>query len=497
MTGLLITLSLVLLVVVVVQIAKMSELSDELRGGGEDIQESKNRRIGSQFLIFGIAFLGLCIWSALHYKNYLLGYGPHVAASSHGVWVDKSFNITTIVTGIVFFLTHIALFYFAWKYSGKKGQKSAFMSHDNKLEVLWTALPALVMAGLVFNGLITWNKVMADVSTDDDYLEIGVTGYQFAWALRYPGADGELGEKNFRKITGKNILGQDWEDSKNWDDFIADELVLPVGQKIRARISARDVLHSFFLPHFRVKMDAVPGMPTYFVFTPTTTTEEYRQQLKEYKEYQAPDPNQPEKQLWETFNFELACAELCGKGHFSMRKKVRVVSQEEYDAWIARQKSFYLTSIRHTDEDPYKNDLLPMEIKAQKHEFDEALSQALKETDADKKIVVFKHVNFKTGSAHLTELSRYEIQNLIEALNANPNLSIELRGHTDNVGNPESNMTLSAARANAVWDYLKEHQVDMNRITAIGYGQTMPIGDNSTDEGRQKNRRTEFKILTQ
>lgn len=495
MTGLLIVLSLVLLVVVIVQIAKMSELADDLSGTAN--QEKKNKRTGTLFLLFGVTFLSLCVWSALHYKNYLLGYGPHVAASSHGGAVDSSFNITTIVTGIVFFLTHIALFYFAWKYSGKRGQKSAFMSHDNNLEILWTALPALVMAGLVFNGLITWNKVMADVGSDEDFMEIGVTGYQFAWALRYPGADGELGDKNFRLITSKNLLGQDWKDDRNLDDFMADELVLPVGQKVRMRISARDVLHSFFLPHFRVKMDAVPGMPTYFVFTPTITTEQYRQQLKEYKEYQAPDPDQPEKQLWETFNYELACAELCGKGHFSMRKKVRVVTQEEYDAWLAKQKSFYLTSIRHTDDDPFKDDLLPMEINAQKEEFDNALSSAMKETDADKKIVVFKHVNFKTGSAHLTPLSRYEINNLIEALKLNPNLKIELRGHTDNVGDPDANMTLSAARANAVWDYLKEHQVDMNRITAIGYGQTMPIGDNSTKEGRLQNRRTEFKILAQ
>ena len=496
MTGLLVILSLVLLVVVVVQIAKMSEIADDLKG--KDIaQESTNRKVGAQFLVFGISFLVLTIWSALHYKNFMLGYGPHLSASEHGVEVDRSFNLTLIVTGIVFILTHVALFYFAWKYSGKRARKAEFMAHDNKLEIVWTALPALVMAILVFDGLITWNKVMADVSTEDSYLEIGATGYQFAWALRYPGADGKLGEKNFRKITGTNILGQDWNDEKNWDDFIADELVLPVGKQVRIRISSRDVLHSFFLPHFRVKMDAVPGMPTYFVFTPSTTTEEYRERLKNYKEYQVPDPDYPEKQLWQTFNYELACAELCGKGHFSMRKKVRVVSQEEYDEWLAKQKSFYLTTIRNTDEDPFKGDLLPMEVKARKQEFDDLMSKALQETDADKKIVVFHYVNFKTGSAQLTDLSRYEINNLVEALNTNRNLKIELGGHTDNVGNPADNLVLSEARAKAVWSYLEKEHVDMSRVSAVGFGQTKPIGDNETEEGRKQNRRTEFKILAQ
>ncbi len=496
MTGLFVILSLILLVVVIVQIAKMTDLAEGLLGR-EVAQRRTNRNVGTGFLLFGIAFLVICVWSAIHYKNFMLGYGPHVAASVHGVEVDKSFNLTTIITGIVFFLTHIALFFFAWKYAGRKGRKAEFMAHDNKLEVIWTALPALVMALLVFDGLVTWNKVMADVGPDGDYMEIGATGYQFAWALRYPGEDGKLGEKDYKLITGKNILGQDWNDSQNWDDFMADELVLPVGKTVRIRISARDVLHSFFLPHFRVKMDAVPGMPTYFVFTPSTTTEEYRQRLKEYPEYQQPDPNEPEKQLWQTFDYELACAELCGKGHFSMRKKVRVVTEEEYDQWLAKQKSFYLSNIRHTDEDPFKDDLLPMEIEAQKKEFNDALSKAMKEEDADKKVVVFHHVNFKTGSAELTALSRYEINNLIEALNNNPNLTIELRGHTDNTGDADANMALSEARAKAVYDYLAKRNVDMSRVSAAGYGQTMPIGDNATEEGRRQNRRTEFKIITQ
>lgn len=265
------------------------------------------------------------------------------------------------MTLIVFVLTQIALFFFAFKYSGNSKRKAIFFSHDTKLEIIWTGVPAIAMALLVIGGLDAWNEVMADVGQDEDFMEIEATGYQFAWALRYPGPDQKLGDRDYTLINGSNPLGQDWTDAANWDDIHANEIVLPVGKKVRVKIRARDVLHSFFLPHFRVKMDAVPGMPTYFVFTPITTTADYRAQLSTYPEYQQPDPNDPEKQLWETFDYELACAELCGNGHFSMRKVVRIVEQAEYDKWLADQKSYYLTAIRNTNEDPYNGKALPGE----------------------------------------------------------------------------------------------------------------------------------------
>ena len=109
------------------------------------------------------------------------------------------------------------------------------MPHDNKLEIIWTAIPAVFMFGLVINGLIVWNDVMADVDPDEDYLEIGATGLQFQWVIRYPGADQKLGTKNFRLINNQNILGQDWQDLKNLDDFHAGDIVLPKGKKVRVR----------------------------------------------------------------------------------------------------------------------------------------------------------------------------------------------------------------------------------------------------------------------
>ncbi len=498
-TGLLIILCLAFIILVVVQIGKISELASKIRGE-EESQYKTNNWQGFLMLVFMVIFLGLCIWSSYYYKNWMLSYGPHKSASAHGVDLDFQFNLTLVLTGIVFILTHIALFYFAYKYRGKKGVKSAFLPHNDKLEIWWTAIPFVTLCFLVINGIITWNEVTADVKDGDDYMEIEAVGAQFLWYLRYPGTDGALGPRDYKLITGRNPLGQNWMDDKNLDDFQPTDMVLPVNKKVRVRITARDVIHSFYLPHFRVKMDAVPGMPTYFVFTPTRTTEEYRNDLSKYPEYQQlSDPDDPESEpLWKTFNYELACAELCGKGHFSMRKVVRIVSQEEYDKWVKEQQSYYLSTIRGTNEDPRKDELLGVEITQRAQDFSQAVEKALAAENAEEKIIRLNYVYFETGSAKLTDISRYELSNLGQTMAAHPNMTIEVAGHTDNVGDPAANLSLSQERARAVYDYLVNNgNVPASRMTVRGYGQIKPIDTNETEEGRAKNRRTEFQILTQ
>ncbi len=496
MTLLTIIVTFILLAVILVQVSKINELSKSIRGEEQSALKT-NRRQSKYLLIFMVVFLIGTIVSAYFYKNYMLGYGPHTAASEHGPSLDRLFNVTLIITGVVFIITHVALFWFSYKYYYRPNRKASFMPHDNRLEVIWTAIPAFAMFALVINGLIVWNKVMADVDPDEDYMEIGATGLQFQWVIRYPGEDGKLGTKNFRLINSINTLGQDWNDLKNLDDFHATDIVLPKGKKVRVRISARDVLHNFYLPHFRVKMDAVPGLPTTFVFTPSMTTEEYREELSQYKEYQVPadpaDPNGPKK--WEVFDYELACAELCGYGHYSMRKKVVIVEPDEYQAWLREQQSFYLTSVRGTEEDPYVNQLFDFEVEARKAEFDDALSQAIAAPDSVEKIVELKYVFFETGSATLTPLSKYELDNVVAAMKENDNLELELRGHTDNTGNPESNLTLSTSRAEAAANYIVAAGIDESRLTSMGYGQTLPRDTNDTEEGRASNRRTELKII--
>ncbi len=390
MTFLIILLCLVLIGIVAVQIGKVSELAGRIRGE-EDAQQDSNKWNGVLSIVFLVLFLLAVIISSYLTKNSMLWYGPHTAASEHGGSIDRIFNITLFFTGIVFVITHIALFYFAYKYRGRRGRKASYWSHDNRLEVVWTAVPAIVMTFLVIGGLDVWNEVMADVEEGEEHIEFEAMGYQFGWMLRYPGPDGKLGKRVYTNITGLNPFGQDWTDVKNLDDFHPSEVVLPVGKKVRVRITSRDVLHNFYLPYHRVKMDAVPGMPTYFVFTPTITTEEYRLRLSEldsdgnpkYPSWHEPaDPAEPDGlKRWEAFDFELACAELCGKGHYSMRRIVKVVSEEEYNKWAEEQTSWYLNTIRNSDEDPYKGKVL--NVEAEDLSVEESGAEAMEEESAE------------------------------------------------------------------------------------------------------------------
>ncbi len=435
----------------------------------------------------------------------MLGYGPHKPASAHGGVLDDLFNVTLLFCGIVFVLTHIALFYLAYRYKKVKGSKGTHWAHNNTLEIVWSAIPAVVMTYLVIKGLLAWNTVMADVKPDEVVMEIEATGYQFAWHLRYPGPDGVLGARDYKKVGPENPLGQDWTDPKNFDDFHPDELWLPINQKVRVRITARDVIHSFFLPHFRVKMDAVPGLPTYFVFTPTKTTEEYREELSQYPEYNVhKDPLDPTSPLlWEEFNYELACAELCGKSHYSMRRIVRIVSEEEYNAWLEKQQSYYASNIRNKDIDPNKGKLLDFEILQNREALNMSIEKATVDTGIpvadgiDLKTIRLDFVQFEPGSNILTTDSKYQLNDLAEILKKYPQIRIELRGHTDNVGVPAANRMLSQQRADTARDYLVVQGIGAGRLTAVGYGQTKPIETNDTDAGRQKNKRTEFKIIAQ
>ncbi len=502
MTYLVIFGILTLLAYILIQISKVRDLSAKIRGEAT-VEAKNNDRSALYLLVFMVVFLLLSVLSAWYYKDVMLGYGPHEAASMHGDSLDFLFNITLFFTGIVFILTHIYLFWFSYKYRAKTGRKALYFPHSTMLEVIWTGVPAVVLVVLVVQGLLAWNEVMADVEPGEDYIEIEATGYQFAWDIRYPGADGKLGTKNYRLIDmATNPLGIDWTDEKSLDDVVlsgSDKLVLPRGKKVRVRITAKDVLHNFYLPHFRVKMDAIPGLPTYFVFTPKTTTEEYRDRLREYKEWQIPaDETEPDGPLrWEAFEYELACAELCGKGHYSMKRILSIVEPEEYEEWLAEKNAapYFRDNIRGTDADPYKDQLLGYEIKNRATELKIDFASALASTDAAEKIVNLRHVFFQTGSANLDEKSQYELDNLTTILNNNPTTRIELRGHTDSTGDAGANLTLSNSRAIGVQNYLLGKGINANRLIATGYGQNLPIDSNDTAEGRQNNRRTELKIL--
>ncbi|MGY2131715.1 cytochrome c oxidase subunit II [Hymenobacter sp. HD11105] len=242
-------------------------------------------------------------------------------ASVHGYAMESLFWTTMIILGVAFVLTHLMLFIFSFRYQHKDGRRAFFFSHNNKIEIIWTLIPAIVMASLVFAGWKEWTKITGPAPKDAIVLE--VMGKQFNWLVRYPGRDQKLGVVNYRLIDATNEFGFDLNDQNAMDDFTVNEIHVPKGHPVLLKIRSRDVLHGVYMPNFRVQMYAVPGMPTKFWFTPTKTTDEMRAQLGNPK-----------------FNYELACSQICGRGHFAMKATIVVDEPEDYVAWFAQQKSF-------------------------------------------------------------------------------------------------------------------------------------------------------------
>jgi len=266
------------------------------------------------------------------------------SASVHGVAIDDMFNLTTVLTLIVFVITQVLLFGFAFVYRGSDKRKAYFLPHNNTIEKVWTIIPAIVLTILVVFGFFTWQKVMDTTNKKED-LNIGITGHQFAWELRYPGPDGKLGDVSYTLVSGSNKLGIDFKNRNSLDDLQADTLVLPVNKPIRLNIMAQDVIHSVFMPQFRVQMNAVPGLPTFFKFTPTITTAQMRV-----------NTNNPK------FEYTLYCNKICGGSHYNMQKVVRVVSQEEYQDWIAKQKPYLTDKLREELKMPVQSVSAPVAV---------------------------------------------------------------------------------------------------------------------------------------
>ncbi|HWV65184.1 MAG TPA: cytochrome c oxidase subunit II [Chitinophaga sp.] len=294
--------------------------------GEKKAREQSNRING--FLLIAFLVLGLIgvYWCNDLLKGKILG----ESASEQGEGVDTLIYVTLAITGVVFVITQIALFWFAFKYQEKEGRKAFYFPHNNKLEVIWTVIPAIALTILVAFGLKHWFQLTSEAPKDAAVVE--VTGKQFNWIFRYPGKDGALGRRDLKNIdpSAGNELGLDWNDPLNKDDFMPTELHLVVGKPVKFIIGSRDVIHDVGLPHFRMKMDAVPGIPTTLWFTPKYTTKQMKEKTGN------PD-----------FTYEISCDQMCGSGHYSMRGVIVVETQEEFDKWVAAQKSTY--SLTHAD----------------------------------------------------------------------------------------------------------------------------------------------------
>jgi cytochrome c oxidase subunit II len=228
-------------------------------------------------------------------------------ASEHGGRIDSLFMAVLIVSGIAFVLVQGALGFFVARY-GENGRERAGYWHDNpKAEAFLLITTAVILTVLVFMGQRVWASIYFSDEPQNATV-VQITGEQFSWTFHYAGADGQFGRTDSKLVTSTNNIGLDREgDPAAKDDIVSGNVMhVPLGKPVRVRLRSKDVIHSFFLPNFRVKQDAVPGMGIEVWFTPTRAGQ-----------------------------FEIACAELCGLGHYRMRAFLTVdPSQEAFNKWL-------------------------------------------------------------------------------------------------------------------------------------------------------------------
>lgn len=317
MNQLLLGTGVVLLILVVGMLYRVSTMVAVAKQHREGPESKSNNINGILMLLFLIIF-GAAAWISayIYFDDYNIP-----VASEHGSTTDYLFWVTMAIIGAAFIITQVLLFYFAYKYRYKKGARATFYPDNSKLELLWTGVPAVVLTVLILYGLDVWTDITSKAPEGAEVVEI--MGMQFTWKTRYPGPDNQLGNYDYRKIDPTNMVGMDLTDKNSFDDFTSHEIHIPKGQPVLFKIRARDVIHSVYVPYFRLKMDAVPGMPTKFWFVPTKSTEDMREETG--------NPN---------FNYELACAEICGSGHFTMRMVIVVDEPADYKEWKKNQKSW-------------------------------------------------------------------------------------------------------------------------------------------------------------
>jgi cytochrome c oxidase subunit 2 len=230
-------------------------------------------------------------------------------ASNWGA-IDSALNITLWICGAVFVILNLFLAHTIMRYRNRPGHKAHYEPENPKLEKQLTLITAVGIIGMLAPGLWAWNQF---VTVPREATIVEAVGQQWQWSFRYPGKDGVLGAAAVKHITPENPLGLDPLDPFGRDDILAEgnELHLPANQPVKVVLRSKDVLHDFYVPEFRAKMDLVPGIVTYFWMTPTVRGK-----------------------------YDVLCAELCGVGHHEMRASVVVDSTKNFDSWLAQQASF-------------------------------------------------------------------------------------------------------------------------------------------------------------
>ena len=382
LTTILFVLVSALTLVTVIKLLSVSNLVNRVRGRNPfDISESENNM--NALLCLLIMVFGYAIYFYFHFEYVAAGKLLPAAASEHGAEIDSLQTISFVIISLAYLLVQPILWLFAFKYRHRKDAKAYHFSHNNKLELAWTIIPSLVFCSLIFYGLKIWNDIFSK-DIEGDPITIELYAKQFESAARYAGADKELGDINYTMINDVNPLGlitaetieaqleninaklaetnkalesftsieelAELEPAKArlihqlkmvssfkkksenekyitaYDDVIipsGGEIHIPVGRPITLKMRSQDVIHSAYLPHFRVHMYCVPGMATTFSFVPTITSQEMKAKLNN-----------------DAFDYVLYCNNICGSAHFNMQMKIVVETQEQYDRWVAKQKTF-------------------------------------------------------------------------------------------------------------------------------------------------------------
>jgi cytochrome c oxidase subunit 2 len=350
MTSLLVLVVLALVSVAIWQLTKIFDLTQiGSHVDNSQVANDNDNNVNGYLMFAFLVFIYLVtIYCVVQYGHFPL---MSNSAAEHGVEVDRLMWISMILIFFVQTITQALLHYFAYKYRGKKGKKALYFADNNKLEAIWSIIPAITLAGLILYGLYAWTNIMFVDEETEDVMIVEIYAKQFGWDVRYAGEDNVLGKANVRYIQGINNLGVDAADPYAQDDIQASELHLPKGKKVLFKIRSQDVLHSAYMPHFRAQMNCVPGMVTQFAFTPSKTTLEMRdskqmiEKVKEINRIRAEKSKLLAAQGKEaldpyTFDFLLLCNKICGKSHYNMQMKIVVSEPQEFKAWLKEKQTF-------------------------------------------------------------------------------------------------------------------------------------------------------------
>ena len=350
MTSLLVLVVLVLVSVAIWQLTKIFDLT-QIGGNADNSQvaNDNDNNVNGYLMFAFLVFIYLTtIFCVVEYGHFPL---MSNSASEHGVEVDRLMWISMILIFFVQTITQALLHYFSFKYRGKKGNQALYFADNNKLEMIWSVIPAITLAGLILYGLYAWTNIMFVDEETEDVMVVEIYAKQFGWEVRYAGEDNVLGKANVRYIEGINTLGVDAADPNAQDDIQATELHLPKGKKVLFKIRSQDVLHSAYMPHFRAQMNCVPGMVTQFAFTPSQTTAEMRDSKQIVEKVTEINKIRVEKSKLlvaegkealepYTFDYLLLCNKICGKSHYNMQMKIVVSEPKEFNAWLKEKQTF-------------------------------------------------------------------------------------------------------------------------------------------------------------